>query len=308
MATVGYGGFRLTRHGPGVLTFGMLVIISRVLFVSVVTALFTNVLVSDRLEGTLGRRGVAGMAGRAVVIELGSVGLAVVSDLLGGATRVVEIGQDGSTRYLHQARTLEVSVIIADAIQPQNHREVHLSDAAAVAILTSSELANFDVGLAIRAYSVNDLKISPVAFRIFDQDLARMTGGLRVRAGAINRLPSPRLGRRSSPRSRRAQQFFRRRGGVLGWSGHRDSGQGIERTVDEVLSSRVQMVILRSSGAAEGARAPASPHHPMYSGRMRLSWSDPMRSLRPSRSAIQRCLQSSLSVTGVTTRSIPSDD
>ncbi len=176
VATVGYGDFSFARQGPTMLIFGMVLIVLSVILVSAAFALFTNILVTGRIERSLGRREVTGMAGHVVVVGLGSVGIAVVRDLVAQGSRVVVVDNDPANRYLDQARSLGVPVIIADATQSETHRMVHLRDASAVAVLTSEDLTNIDVGLAVRESLGARADDLPIALRIFDHDLARMMG------------------------------------------------------------------------------------------------------------------------------------
>ena len=158
------------------LIFGMIIIVLSVILVSAAFALFTNILVTGRIERSLGRRAVTGMAGHVVVVGLGSVGIAVVRSLVAEGARVVVVDQDGSNRYLDEARKLSVPVIIADATQSQTHRMIHLRDASAVAVLTNKDLTNIDVGLAVKESLGERADEIPIAMRIFDRDLARMMG------------------------------------------------------------------------------------------------------------------------------------
>ena len=67
-------------------------------------ALLTNLLVSRRIEETLGRRRVTGLSGHVVVIGLGSVGVRVVQQLRAAGTDVVVVERDENSRYLAQVR------------------------------------------------------------------------------------------------------------------------------------------------------------------------------------------------------------
>jgi Trk K+ transport system NAD-binding subunit len=151
----------------------MLIIVG-VTLVSTSFALFTNILVSRRIEQSLGRRRVPGMAGHVVVVGLGSVGIRVVEGLLAAGKRVVVVEHDDYNRYLGRARALGVPVVIADATQRQTHAIVNLSDAAAVAVLTSADLTNIETGLAIRESIEDRWDEVPVVLRVFDRNLARM--------------------------------------------------------------------------------------------------------------------------------------
>ena len=174
VATVGYGDFSFAAQSGGMKIFAIVLIALGVALVSTAFALFTNILVSRRIERSLGRRQVPGMAGHVIVIGLGAVGIAVVQGLIAEGQRVVVIERDDNNRFLAQARALGVPVVIADATQLQTHRMVNLDDAAAVAVLTSADLTNIETGLAIRESLGDRWEDVPVVLRVFDRDLARM--------------------------------------------------------------------------------------------------------------------------------------
>jgi voltage-gated potassium channel Kch len=174
VATVGYGDFSFAAQSAALRIFAIVLIILGVGLVSTIFALFTNVLVSRRIERSLGRSKVHGMVDHIVVVGLGAVGISVVSELVDRKQRVVVIERDADNRYLGQARALGVPVVIADATQSQTHRMVNLADASAVAVLTSADLTNIETGLSIRESLGDRWEQVPVVLRVFDRDLARM--------------------------------------------------------------------------------------------------------------------------------------
>jgi Trk K+ transport system NAD-binding subunit len=174
VATVGYGDYNFSGQPAWLEVFGILLIVLGVLLVSTVFALFTNFLVSRRIDQSLGRRRVPGMSGHVVVVGLGSVGIRVVEGLVAQGRGVVVIERDAQNRYLDRARALQVPVVIADATQRQTHASVNLDEAAAVAILTSADLTNIETGLAVRESLGDRWDVVPVVLRVFDRDLARM--------------------------------------------------------------------------------------------------------------------------------------
>jgi Trk K+ transport system NAD-binding subunit len=174
LATVGFGDFSFGAQSAWLQGFAVALIVIGVTLVTTSFALFTNLLVSRRIEQTLGRRQVPGMAGHVVVIGLGSVGIRVVEGLLAAGRRVVVIERDDGNRYLDRARALGVPVVIADATQRQTHAAVNLADALAVAILTSADLTNIETGLAVRESLGDRWDQVPVVLRVFDRALARM--------------------------------------------------------------------------------------------------------------------------------------
>jgi Trk K+ transport system NAD-binding subunit len=174
VATVGYGDYTYSSEGAWLKVFAIVLIVVGVTLVSTSFALFTNILVSRRIEQSLGRRRVPGMVGHVVVVGLGSVGIRVVEGLLAAGKRVVVVEHDDNNRYLGRARALGVPVVIADATQRQTHSVVNLSDASAVAVLTSADLTNIETGLAIRESLEDRWDDVPVVLRVFDRNLARM--------------------------------------------------------------------------------------------------------------------------------------
>ena len=174
IATVGFGDYSFAVQNAWMKVFAIVMIASGVALLSTAFALFTNLLVSRRIEQSLGRLEVPGMVDHVVVIGLGSVGIAVVRGLVDEGQRVVVIERDANNRYLAQARALGVPVLVADATQRQTHGMVNLGDAASVAVLTSDDLTNIETALAIRESLGERWEQVPVAVRVFDRDLARM--------------------------------------------------------------------------------------------------------------------------------------
>jgi Trk K+ transport system NAD-binding subunit len=174
VATVGYGDYSFMAQSPAMRVFGIFLIALGVTLVSATFALLTNILVSRRIERSLGRREVPGMVDHVVVIGLGSVGISVARGLVAQGQRVVVIERDANNRYLAQARSIGVPVVIADATQVHTHRMVNLHDAIAVAVLTSADLTNIESGLAIRESLGERWEHVPVVLRVFDRDLAHM--------------------------------------------------------------------------------------------------------------------------------------
>ena len=174
VATVGYGDFTFDHQPPWMMVCGILLIVAGVALVSTAFALFTNILVSRRIERSLGRRQVPGMTDHVIVIGLGSVGISVVRGLVDEGQRVVVIERDTDNRYLAQARALGVPVVIADATQVQTHNMVNIADAKAVAVLTSGDLTNIETGLSVRESLGTRWDDVPVALRVFDRELAHM--------------------------------------------------------------------------------------------------------------------------------------
>jgi Trk K+ transport system NAD-binding subunit len=173
IGTIGYGDFYFADQAPWLRIFAIGLMISGVLLAAVFFALLTNLLVSRRLEESLGRRAVGGMSGHVIVVGLGSIGLRVVERILAEGTAVVVVERDENNRYLAQARALGVPVIVADATLRRTLQDVNLGTARAVAVLTSNDLTNIETGLAVRDALEQRWATVPVVVRLFDRQLAR---------------------------------------------------------------------------------------------------------------------------------------
>jgi Trk K+ transport system NAD-binding subunit len=174
VSTVGYGDYTFAAQSVWLKVFGIVFILLGVALVSTSFALFTNILVSRRIERSLGRREVHGMVDHVIVVGLGAVGISVVRGLIAEGQRVVVIERDAENRYLAQARAIGVPVVIADATQQSTHQMVNIDDAVAVAVLTSADLTNIETGLAFRESLGDRWEEVPVVLRVFDRELARM--------------------------------------------------------------------------------------------------------------------------------------
>jgi Trk K+ transport system NAD-binding subunit len=172
IATVGYGDFSFRRQPTWLRLFAIGLMIFGVVLATVFFALLTNLLVSRRIEESLGRRRVIGLAGHVVVIGLGSIGVRVVQQLRAAGSEVVAVDSDEGNRYLAQVRGAGVPVMIADATLPETLQAVNLARASAVAVLTSDDLVNLETGLAVRDQIGSRGDGVPVVLRLFERQLA----------------------------------------------------------------------------------------------------------------------------------------
>ncbi len=173
VTTVGFGDFAFRGQAPGLMIAAICLMLLGAMFVAVFFAMVTNMLISRRIEESLGRQRITGLTGHVLVIGLGSVGIQVVERLLAAGSDVVVIDKNENNRYLGQARALGVPVVIADATLPQTLESVRLGSASAVAVLTSDDLANLETGLAVRDQLGARWEHTPVVLRLFDRQLAR---------------------------------------------------------------------------------------------------------------------------------------
>jgi Trk K+ transport system NAD-binding subunit len=173
VTTVGYGDFAFRGQAPWLMASGIALMLAGATFVAVFFALLTNIIISRRIEESLGRQRITGLSGHVLVIGLGSVGMRVVEQLVAAGSEVVVVEKDEHNLRLGQVRALGVPVVIADATLPQVLESVRLASASAVAVLTSDDLANLETGLAVRDQLGPRRGTTPVVLRIFDPQLAR---------------------------------------------------------------------------------------------------------------------------------------
>jgi len=172
ITTVGYGDFSFSHENPWLMAFAVALMIAGALFVAVFFALLTNMIVSRRLEESLGRVRITGLRDHVLVIGLGRVGLQVLERLVAAGSQVIVVEKDEHNRHLGQARALGVPVVIADATQPRVLASVRLAAASAIAVLTSDDMANLETGLAVRDQLGARWRDVPVVLRIFDTQFA----------------------------------------------------------------------------------------------------------------------------------------
>ena len=171
ISTVGYGDFSFASQSTAMEIFGILLIAGGATLLTTVFALITNVLVSWRIEQSLGRQQLIGLQGHVVVIGLGSVGIRVLEGLQAEGREVVVVERNENNRFLNHARALGAPVLIADSTQRQTLEDANVHSAAAVAVLTSDDLTNIETGLAVRDYLGERWTSVPVVLRVFDRDL-----------------------------------------------------------------------------------------------------------------------------------------
>jgi Trk K+ transport system NAD-binding subunit len=172
IATVGYGDYSFKGQPPWLESFGVLDILLGAALATTLFALLTNLMVSRRLAQALGRKRVTGMTGHVILIGLGAVGMRVLETLRMDRDVVVIEADDGG-RFVSQARALGVPVVIGDATLRQTLDLVNLDEASAVAILTSNDLTNVEIALALRERVTMGKVRRPLVVRLFDRQLAR---------------------------------------------------------------------------------------------------------------------------------------
>lgn len=182
LSTVGFGDFSFAGQSVALEVFGILLIVLGLTLVTTMFALLTNLLVSRRIAQSTGRLRAPRMRRHVVVVGLGSVGVGVVEGLLSAGEQVVVVDADSSNRYLERIRALGVPVVVGDATLRETLDSVNLASARSVAVLTSDDLTNIEVGLAARAALAEAGHDVPVVLRVFDRRLAgTVEAGLGLR-------------------------------------------------------------------------------------------------------------------------------
>jgi Trk K+ transport system NAD-binding subunit len=173
ISTVGFGDFSFSGQSPWLEVYGVVLILLGAALVTTVFTLITNMLVSRRIEQSLGRARVTDMAGHTVLIGLGDVGMRVLEGLRDRGHHVVVIEREESNRYLNQARGLGAPVVVGDATLRSTLELVNLAGAASVGILTSDDLTNIETGLAVRDVLGDRWRQVPTVLRVFDRRLGQ---------------------------------------------------------------------------------------------------------------------------------------
>jgi Trk K+ transport system NAD-binding subunit len=171
VSTVGFGDYSFGAQPVAMQVYGILLIIAGSTLIASIFALLTNALVSRRIERSLGHAQIPGMQDHVVLVGLGSVGMRVIEGLIAGGRQVVVIERGEGNRYLNQVRQLDVPLVIGDGTLAQTLDSVNLAKASAVAIMTSDDMANIEVALAVRDRLGERWVDVPVILRVFDRQL-----------------------------------------------------------------------------------------------------------------------------------------
>jgi Trk K+ transport system NAD-binding subunit len=172
LTTVGFGDFYFGNQYSWLRVWAIVLMVLGATLVTVLYAMLTNLLVSRRIAQSLGRQLATRMHDHVVLVGLGAVGLGVLEQLVAAGQPVVVLERDEDNRFLAEARAMNVPVVFGDSRVPTSLDEVNLHRARAVAVLTSSDLANIETGLVVDDLLGERRTVVPVVLRIFDRDLA----------------------------------------------------------------------------------------------------------------------------------------
>jgi len=104
-----------------------------------------------------------------IVCGLGGVGMAIIHQLSSQAYEVVAIEADPENRFLHQARSLGIPVIVEDASLESTLKAANLARAKAILITTSDDTINLEIALTAQAIAPR----IPVVLRCQDRDFGQ---------------------------------------------------------------------------------------------------------------------------------------
>ena len=262
VATVGFGDFSFASQPAWLEAFGILLIVAGTTLVTTIFALLTNVLVSRRIEQSLGQGSIHGMEDHVVLVGLGAVGLRVLEGLRALGREVVVVEYDERNRYVQHARSLGVPIVHGDATLGQTLRQVNIAEAGAVAILTSDDLVNLETGLAVRDSLGARWSEVPVVLRVFDRALGnRLEEDVQVPPRLVDLGAGGAVVRRRGARPGGAGDVLRAQPAVSRRASHRSPRRRARRSGD----ARAVRADPRRGDRARGLRrrdgAPAAARH-----------------------------------------------
>jgi voltage-gated potassium channel Kch len=167
VTTVGYGDIALREASTPVKIVGMVMMFAGAAFIALLFGLFTDWVVSRRLEIAAGRVRVRGN-GHIVIAGSGNVGVRVADGLRQKDHRVVIIERNADNKNIEALRANGHHVILADAARAATLDLARVEDSAAVLCLTDSDAVNFQIALLIRARSTD----VPIIIKVVSPELS----------------------------------------------------------------------------------------------------------------------------------------
>lgn len=167
VTTVGYGDIALRDTSTSVKIVGMVMMFAGAAFIALLFGLFTDWVVSRRLEIAAGRVRVRGN-GHIVIAGSGNVGVRVADGLRERDHRVVIIERNADNKNIEALRSNGHHVILADAARAATLSLAKVEDSAAMLCLTDSDAVNFQIALLIRARSAD----VPIIIKVVSPELS----------------------------------------------------------------------------------------------------------------------------------------
>ena len=154
VTTVGYGDIALRDASTPVKLIGIVLMFAGAAFIALLFGLFTDWVVSRRLDIVAGRVRVRG-SGHIVIAGGGNIGVRVADRLRGQDHRVVIIERNADNKNIEPLRANGHHVILADAARDATLSLAKVEDSAAMLCLTDSDAVNFQIALLVRARSAD---------------------------------------------------------------------------------------------------------------------------------------------------------
>ena len=177
LSTVGYGDFNLLGQPLWVRLWGVVMMLSGIVVISVNVAFVADVLLSRRMSQSANRQKVSHLSRHFVVVGLGSFGARVASLLNDTGHAVTVIERNEANRYLSEAEELGIPVIIGDATLLTTLAAARADRARAIAVLTEDDMVNIETGLVLRQMTGSSPNSrTPVVLRIYDKALGAAVG------------------------------------------------------------------------------------------------------------------------------------
>jgi voltage-gated potassium channel Kch len=167
VTTVGYGDIALRDASPWVKLVGIVMMFAGAAFIALLFGLFTDWVVSRRLDIVAGRVRVRG-SGHIVIAGGGNIGVRVADRLRESDRRVVIIERNADNKNIEALRANGHHVILADAAQDATLGLAKVEDSAAMLCLTDSDAVNFQIALLIRARSAD----VPIIIKVVSPELS----------------------------------------------------------------------------------------------------------------------------------------
>ena len=167
VTTVGYGDIALRDASPWVKLVGIVMMFAGAAFIALLFGLFTDWVVSRRLDIVAGRVRVRG-SGHIVIAGGGNIGVRVADRLRESDRRVVIIERNADNKNIEALRANGHHVILADAAQDATLGLAKVEDSAAMLCLTDSDAVNFQIALLIRERSAD----VPIIIKVVSPELS----------------------------------------------------------------------------------------------------------------------------------------
>jgi voltage-gated potassium channel Kch len=181
LTTVGFGDFNLRSADEASKAVGIVAMLSGVLLSAVLFGLVVNYLLARQSAAEHGRKALK-LRGHVVVCGLGGVGYRVAQALRRLGEPIAVIEADEESRFVRDARSAGIPVVIGSAADDRSHRLAATAHARSAVICTEKDSLNVEIALGLRARE----KDLPIVLRAFDPDLSRRIAPLLGTGGAFS--------------------------------------------------------------------------------------------------------------------------